>query len=128
MFECFRIQARIFAHHELRGRDEVFGSGAARVALLRSEQWLMAPDGTESADLVGQLVYNQGSGKPGSRPWSALAACEVDDGVLIVSDADRQLLIRCATMPTTVEFTRDRVAIAHMMIEYDHSELLELDT
>ena len=128
MFECFRIHARIFGDHDVRDRDDVCSEGAARVTLLRSEQWLTAPDGTEPTDLVGELVYNQGRGKPGSRPWSALAACEVDDGVLIVAGDGRHLLIRCATMPTTIDITRDTMAIGQWLMGCDLTELVGEDT
>src|SRR5262245_17778275 len=73
-FECFRIRARVVGQHAMRARDPLFGAGLTRLALLRGEEWISEPDGTEGPT-IGIVANLQESGRPGSRPWLALAAC-----------------------------------------------------
>jgi len=125
-FECFRIRARMIGQHAMRPRDPRFGTGITRLALLRGEEWITAPDGTEGPT-IGTIANVQDSGRPGSRPWLALAACSVDDAVLFEAADGRALVVRCAVMPCTLSVIDDSKAIAHFVAERELVELVQPD-
>jgi len=122
-FECFRIRARVIGQHAMGARESMFDAGLTRLALLRGEEWITAPDGTEGPT-VGTAVNMQDNGRPGSRPWLALAACSVDDAVLLEGPDGRQLVIRCAVMPCTLALFSDSNGIGSFVAERDVIDLL----
>jgi hypothetical protein len=124
--ECFRIRARSVGHHRMRAQDSLFGAGLARIALLRGEEWITAPDGTEGPT-IGTVANVQDSGRPGSRPWLALAACSVDDAVLFENADGLQLVVRCAVMPCTLSVLVDSDVVTQFVAERESIELLQAD-
>jgi hypothetical protein len=94
-FECLRLTATASGAHALHGGSGPFASGAARVTLLRGEDWISA------------TVDGAHDDTPGMRPPPAVATCAVDDGLLLEgADADR-LLVHCGWPPYALSLTRD---------------------
>lgn len=128
LFECFRLRARVVGRHGVVGRDAVFADGADRVTLLRIEEWITAPDGTEPEGMVGRVANIQSNGRPGARPWLALAACLVDDGVLLEAHDGARMLVHCEVMPCLVAATRDAAEIEQYLSNHESVELSRTDT
>jgi hypothetical protein len=110
----------------MSARGSPFSSGLTRLALLRGEEWITVPDGTEGPT-IGTVANVQDSGPLGARPWGALAACSVDDAVLLEAADGTQLIVRCAVMPATLATIDDSSVIAHFVAERESIELLQAD-
>lgn len=93
-----------------------FDAGGNDVVIFRSETWIEETPAAGNGDIRPDAV-TQFTGSPLHRSETAVAACTVDDALVIATTAGTGLLVRCGLKPYTVEVTTDRVAIARFLAE-----------
>lgn len=93
-----------------------FAAGSNDVVVFRSETWIEEAPPSQNGDSRPESLM-QFTGSPLQRSETAVAACTVDDAIVIATTAGTGLLVRCGLKPRTLEVTTDRVVIARFLAE-----------
>jgi hypothetical protein len=92
-----------------------FAAGGNDVVIFRSATWAEAR--AEGAGDGAPHTVVQFTGSPLQRTASAIAACTVDDAVVVAASDGTGLLVRCGLRPGTLDVVADRTAIARFLAE-----------
>lgn len=92
-----------------------FAAGGNDVVIFRSATWAEAR--AEGAGDGAPHAVVQFTGSPLQRTAHAVAACTVDDAVVVAASDGTGLLVRCGLRPGTLDVVADRVAIARFLAE-----------
>jgi len=92
-----------------------FAAGSNDVVIFRSATWAEAR--ADSAGDGAPHAFVQFTGSPLQRAADAVAACTVDDAVVVAASDGTGLLVRCGLRPGTLDVVADRAAIARFLAE-----------
>lgn len=92
-----------------------FAAGGNDVVIFRSATWAEPAADAAGDGATGAVV--QFTGSPLQRTAHAIAACTVDDAVVVAASDGTGLLVRCGLRPGTLDVVADRVAIGRFLAE-----------
>ena len=92
-----------------------FAAGGNDVVIFRSATWAEAA--VASAGDGAPHAHVQFTGSPLQRSAHAVAACSVDDAVVVAAGDGTGLLVRCGLRPGSLDVVDDRAAIARFLAE-----------
>jgi hypothetical protein len=97
-----------------------FAAGGNDVVIFRSATWAEAR--VESAGDGAPHAHVQFTGSPLQRTANAVAACSVDDAVVVAARDGTGLLVRCGLRPGTLDVVSDRATIARFLAERHYGD------
>lgn len=97
------------------GAVGAFAGGGNDVVIFRSATWAEPVADAAGDGATGAVV--QFTGSPLQRTAHAIAACAVDDAVVVAAGDGSGLLVRCGLRPGTLDVVADPVAIARFLAE-----------
>ena len=92
-----------------------FAAGGNDVVIFRSATWAEAR--AEGGGDGAPHAFVQFTGSPLQRTAHAIAACTVDDAVVVAASDGTGVLVRCGLRPGTLDVVVDRGAIARFLAE-----------
>lgn len=122
-FEAFRLSAALVelpadAATGPLTAPGAFGQGRNDIVVFTSATWIVGAEA--SGDGVAPDAVVQFTGAPRQRPDTAVAACAVDDALVVATSAGTGVLVRCGLRPYALEVTTESAAIARFLAERDY--------
>ena len=113
--QAVRLRAEVVPSAPAGDAPGAFAAGSNDVVIFRSATWAEAR--ADSGGDGAPHAYVQFTGSPLQRTAHAVAACTVDDAVVVAATDGTGLLVRCGLRPGTLDVVADRTAIARFLAE-----------